>query len=165
MTQQNDSSTDSNPLVAGKHFENVHCLMLPLDQQTLLLPNAAVAEVIGYSEPEAISDAPPWLLGRLQWRDRAVPLISFELASGSTHVSHGKRIAVLNTLNNNHRVPYVAVVLQGIPKLRLVQPDSVVVDESRSEEKQSVASHLLVDGEPVVVPDIDDLEHRLDNLG
>ena len=64
-----------------KQFETVHSLLLPINKELLLLPNAAVAEVITYSEPEAINDAPEWLLGILNWRERRIPLISFESIS------------------------------------------------------------------------------------
>ena len=36
----------------------------------MLLPNASVAEVITYSDPEPVVGAPAWLLGRARWRAR-----------------------------------------------------------------------------------------------
>jgi chemosensory pili system protein ChpC len=166
-----DNTTGSIPpggksvALPGRRLEAVHCLLIPLHEETMLLPNAAVAEVIAYSEPETISDAPDWLLGWLSWRDRKVPLISFEIASGRKIPDdiQGNRIAVLNTLNSNSRVPYIAVMIQDIPKLHLIQPDSVT-DRDDVEPRQSVAGQLLADGQPVLVPDIDDLEMRVERL-
>ena len=166
-----DNTTGSIPpgsksvALPGRRLEAVHCLLIPLHEETMLLPNAAVAEVIAYSEPETISDAPDWLLGWLSWRDRKVPLISFEIASGRKIPDdiQGNRIAVLNTLNSNPRVPYIAVMIQDIPKLHLIQPDSVT-DRDDVEPRQSVAGQLLADGQPVLVPDIDDLEMRVERL-
>ena len=34
----------------------------------LLLPNANIAEIITFAEPEALPEAPDWVLGRLRWR-------------------------------------------------------------------------------------------------
>jgi len=166
-----DNTTGSIPTggetvaLPGRRLEAVHCLLIPLHEETMLLPNAAVAEVIAYSEPETISDAPDWLLGWLSWRDRKVPLISFEVASGRNIPDdlQGNRIAVLNTLNSNPRVPYIAVMIQDIPKLRLIQHDSVT-ERDDAVPRQSVAGQLLADGEPVLVPDIDDLEMRVERL-
>ena len=39
-------------------------LMIPVTGTKVLLPNATVAEVITYSVPEKIPNAPIWLLGR-----------------------------------------------------------------------------------------------------
>jgi len=164
-TTDNISPGGKSVSLPGRRLEAVHCLLIPLHEETMLLPNAAVAEVISYSEPDTIPDAPDWLVGWLSWRDRKVPLISFEVASGRKIPAHvqGNRIAVLNTLNSNPRVPYIAVMIQDIPKLHLVQPDSVT-DRDDAEPRQSVAGQLLADGEPVLVPDIDDLEMRVERL-
>jgi chemosensory pili system protein ChpC len=166
-----DNTTSSTPpggksvALPGRRLEAVHCLLIPLHEETVLLPNAAVAEVIAYSEPETIPDAPDWLMGWLSWRDRKVPLLSFEVASGRVIPDdlQGNRIAVLNTLNSNPRIPYIAVLIQDIPKLHLVQPDSVT-ERDDAEPRQSVVAQLLADGEPVLVPDLDDLELRIERL-
>ncbi len=161
----NTPSGGNSVSLPGRRLEAVHCLLIPLHEETMLLPNAAVAEVISYAEPETIPDGPDWLLGWLSWRDRKVPLISFEMASGR-QVSDdilGNRIAVLNTLNSNPRVPYIAVMIQDIPKLHLVQPDSLT-DRDDAAPRQSVVAQLLADGQPVLVPDIDELEVRIERL-
>ena len=164
-TKDNLTTGVKSVALPGRRLEAVHCLLIPLHEETMLLPNAAVAEVVSYSEPKAIADAPDWLLGWLTWRDHKVPLISFEVASGGMVRSdlEGNRIAVLNTLNSNPRVPYIAVLIQDLPKLHLIQPDSVTARED-AEPRQSVAGQFLTDGEPVVVPDIDDLEMRVERL-
>lgn len=165
------NSTGSNPpgdksvALPGRRLEAVHCLLIPLHKETMLLPNAAVAEVIPYLEPEKIPDAPEWLQGWLSWRDHKVPLISFEVASDRKLPSdvQGQRIAVLNTLNNNPRVPYIAVAIQDIPKLQLVQPESLA-ERNDVNPRQSIIAQIMVEGEPVIIPDLDDLEHRVDRL-
>ena len=43
----------------------------------LLLPNANIAEIITFAEPEALPEAPDWVLGRLRWRGWRLPLVSF----------------------------------------------------------------------------------------
>ena len=167
MTQTTDSNSSktSKPAALGSQHKPIHCLLIPLNEETMLLPNAAVAEVVDYIEPEPIHDAPAWLLGRILWRDRTVPLVSFEAASGGKRIASGSanRIAVLNTLNSSSRVPYIAVVLQGIPRLRQIKDDKDVQQDTLS-GRPSVAANLIVDDSPVLVPDIDDLETRLVQL-
>lgn len=164
-TTGNLSADGKSAALPGRRLEAVHCLLIPLYEETMLLPNAAVAEVISYTEPEAIPDAPDWLLGWLSWRDRKVPLISFEVASGRPVPAdlEGNRIAVLNTLNSNPRVPYIAVLIQNLPKLLLVQPDAITPRDD-AEPRQSVVGQFLANSEPVLVPDIDDLEMRVERL-
>jgi len=150
---------------ANASLSAVHCLLLPLGKQAALLPNAAVAEVVGYREPESLPDAPDWLLGMVSWRDQRVPLISLEAASGDEAAAPRavSRIAVLNTLNGNARLPYLAVLTQAIPQLRLVNDDNIKTHEGAA-SRPSVAALVEVNGEVMMVPDIDDLEQRVQRL-
>ena len=43
-------------------------LMIAVTNGRVLLPNANVTEIITYSTPEPIDNAPAWLLGRTRWR-------------------------------------------------------------------------------------------------
>jgi chemosensory pili system protein ChpC len=150
----------------GVRTDIVHCLMIPLENDSLLLPNTAVAEVVAYHAPEPMRDAPEWFLGWLPWRELRVPVISFESAIGgrSCPPASSSRIAVVNTLNGNRRVPYIGVLSQGIPQLRMINDANVVPNEEVSVPAPSVASYARYNDAPVLVPDIDDLEIRLERL-
>ncbi len=141
--------------------DTLHCLLIPLQEIKILLPNTAVAEVIAYASPEAVENAPNWLLGNIVWRDEKVPLLSFELLSGVGKQEHAvSRIAVLNTLNGNPDLPYMAVSIQGIPQLRLVQESGIVVTDVDS-KTDAVAASIDFFSESVLVPDLDVLEQKL----
>ena len=147
----------------------IHCLMIPLSNDILLLPNAAVAEVSAYLPPESPGDAPDWYLGQTTWRDYRIPVVAFELlngdVSGKVTVTKNSRIAVLNTLNGNPRLPYIGLLTQGIPRLQVVQNKSLEANSSMEGRHDTcVAEFVLVNGEPVTIPDIDFLEKSLVEL-
>ena len=149
----------------AKQFEAIHSLLIPVNREILLLPNAAVAEIVPYQQPETAESAPEWFLGYISWRDRRLPMISFELASG---VEPGKihkncRIAILNTLNGSNQLPYIAVLMQGLPSLQVVKPDSVQIDQAQ-ESRNSVKACVRVNGTDALIPDLDDLESRITRL-
>ncbi len=145
--------------VHGK--DTLHCLLISLQGVKILLPNTAVAEVIGYTTPETIENAPEWMLGNITWRDENVPLLSFEQLSGMGEREHVvNRIAVLNTLNGNPHVPYIALPIQSIPQLRLIQESSIVLTE-KDEQTDGVAASIDFFGESVLIPDLDTLEQRV----
>ncbi len=146
-----------------KTFETVHCLILPLNGEVMVLPNAAVAEIIPYSAPEPVHGAPDWLLGQLTWRERRLPLISFESASdgepGKVHANC--RIAVLNTLSGNRQLPYIAVMTQGLPSLQIVRPNNIQYADKPGTQRQSIQAYVNMGGTAAIIPDVDDLEARL----
>ena len=51
-------------------------VLIQVANARLLLPNATIAEVLSYSYPEPIADAPDWLLGRTRWRGWRVSVVS-----------------------------------------------------------------------------------------
>jgi len=149
-------------VAAGKIKGVVHCLTIPLDNEMALLPNAAIAEVISYKEPMPVAEAPDWFLGYIEWRDLRVPLISFEIISGKTLKDTQKksRIAVLNTLNANAQLPYVAIVSQGIPSLAIVQEQGLQ-DKEDKENRAVVSAVVELGGIEAIIPNIDEIEQRL----
>ena len=76
-------------------------LLLPLADRHLVLPNVAIAELIDFQRGEPASDAPPWYLRQVTWRDQQLPLISFEAVCGEAAVTGERsRIVVLNALGS-----------------------------------------------------------------
>src|SRR4249919_1687101 len=78
-------------------------VMIPVTGGRVLLPNATVAEVITYSQPESVANAPKWLLGRLSWRGWRLPLFSFPMLVGQLEDESrtNARVAVLKALGGN----------------------------------------------------------------
>ena len=152
-------------VAAGKMEDVIHCLTIPLYDETALLPNAAIAEVIVYKETTPIDDAPEWFLGYIEWREKRVPLISFEAMSGKEVQAPVKtsRIAVLNTINGNAQLPYVGVLSQGIPSL-VVVPEHGLEDKADEDNRQAVGGFVDLNGMKAVIPDIDEIEKRLTQL-
>lgn len=148
-----------------KPIADVHSLLLPLQGAQLLLPNAAVAEIIEYRAPEVAADQPDWSLGKVTWRGIEIPLVSFEAYVGQEVSSEAARlrIAVLNTLNGNAELPFIGVVLKGIPRLLTAGADSVAPDAA-GDAAQGVLARVQAAGEGAMVPDIDALERSVAGL-
>jgi chemosensory pili system protein ChpC len=160
--------SDGMAALHAKQLSVVHCLFIPLKDELLLLPNSNVAEVVSYEEPTPFSDAPPWLLGRVSWRERLIPLVSFGVISGKNKrstVSKNSRIIVLNTLNGNRDLPYISIITQGIPHLESINEKNITyLEEQPDENRQSILRHVKVGEKNAMIPDIDDIEMRLIRL-
>lgn len=145
---------------------SVPSLLIPVQEITLLLPNAAVAEIIDYREPEPVSDAPQWLLGLVPWRGLQLPLLSFEvvLQGAPPEAGGGLRIAVMNTLNGNPDLPFFGIVLQGIPHLVRADEATVTRTDQGDDATPGVLARVDVNGEPAIIPDLDAVEKMLSEL-
>jgi chemosensory pili system protein ChpC len=135
-------------------------LMIPVTGTKVLLPNATVAEVITYSAPEKIPNTPAWLLGRLSWRGWRLPLFSFSILSGGAGaetVSNAK-VAVLKALSGNAKMPFVAMLAQGFPRLTTITPDLLIPTGDESELQPGVHAKVLVRDDHAVIPNLDQIE-------
>lgn len=141
----------------------VASLLIPLDRELMLLPNAAVAEIVGYREPAAVEDGPRWLLGLMSWRGISLPLISLEAMRGGEPPlpADRARIAVMNSATGNQDLQFYAVVLRGIPGLVRASHETVAPGPDSEARPEGVLGHALVNGEPAIIPDLDAVERML----
>lgn len=140
-------------------------VMIPVTGGRILLPNATVAEVITYTVPDAIPGAPPWLLGRLGWRGWRLPLFSFAILAGHTteESTRNARVTVLKSLSGSAKMPFLAMLAQGFPRLTTITSELLITTGDNSELGTGVHSEVLVHDDHAVIPDlgmIEDLVER-----
>ena len=144
---------------------DIRGVMITVGDGRLLLPNASVAEVITYSEPEAVgADTPPWLLGRVRWRGWRLPLLSFAKFAGwdEEEGSYGAKVAVLKALGGNPKLPFFAVRSQGFPRLVTVPQSALQEAHDIKELPLGIHSRVVLNEETAVVPDMLTLEVMID---
>ncbi|HST44831.1 MAG TPA: chemotaxis protein CheW [Luteimonas sp.] len=108
---------------------DIRGVLIQIQGARLLLPNAAIAEVLSYADPDPVDGAPDWLLGRLRWRGWQVPLVSFARLSGIAGDERGglgSKILVLKALGGDARLPHFALLTQGFPRLVTVSRDTLL---------------------------------------
>jgi chemosensory pili system protein ChpC len=144
----------------------IRCVLVPVGDLRLLLPNATVAEVITQSTPEPVASAPAWLLGRITWRGWRVPLVSFaQLAgAGEGDAELSVRVAVLKALGGNPKLPFIAVLTQGFPRLTTLNAELIIPTHDGSALPPGVRAHVLVRDDVAMIPDLEWIESQLLDL-
>ncbi|MCP4472209.1 MAG: chemotaxis protein CheW [Gammaproteobacteria bacterium] len=137
---------------------SVRCMLLPLRSLNLLIPNSAVAEIIGYSVPRPLSGGSDWFAGVVLWRGVYVPVVAVEqmcnIAGAGAGAGPRARIAIVYNPEKDPDLPYIGIHMQDIPRAYLAGSDST---ESGSSEGLSEYLITRVDDEQLarVIPDID----------
>ena len=138
--------------------ESIRCMLLPLSSINLLIPNAAVAEIIGYSTPRALPDCSEWFPGVALWRGVYVPVVSVEemCSLDPAKVSPRSRIAIIYNPLKDAELPYVGIHIQDIPRAYLAEAEKM---ESGSDEGLSQYLLSTVDEDHLarVIPDLDSI--------
>lgn len=139
----------------------LHCMAIPTDKEALLLPTTVMEEVIDYQPPAPIECAPPWLLGNIDWDNRQVPVFSFTaLINGSDvgPVPPRSKIVILKSLGTSGRVPYLGLLLGGLPHPVTVKYEDLL--ETGDDKKSlGVFRRVLIEEEEAIIPDLDRLTH------
>jgi chemosensory pili system protein ChpC len=146
--------------IESKKIQEVASLLIPLQGQSIILPNVTVAEIIPPIPVSAVEAAPLWYLGNFQWRELTVPLLSLEALNGEAcPVIHGRtRFAVLNSIGLNSDLPFIAILTQGLPRLARVSEDEISV-HTDSVNRRYDLMHVSWAGEYTTIPDIAAMEH------
>lgn len=144
---------------------DIRGVMITVTNGRVLLPNATVSEVITFSQPEPVENAPAWLLGRIRWRGWRLPLISFARLAGyaDNEGELGAKVVVLKALGSNPKLPYFALLTQGFPRLVTVSAEGLLDDAADAGEldglpRPGVLHPVLLRDDPAVVPDLAQIE-------
>ena len=141
----------------------IRCVLVPVGNLRLLLPNATVAEVITQSRPEPVANAPQWLLGRIAWRGWRVPLVSFAQLAGAEEgdAALSVRVAVLKALGGDPKLPFIAMLTQGFPRLTTLNAELIIPTHDGSALPPGVRAQVLVRDDVAVIPDLEWIETEL----
>ncbi len=142
---------------------DIRGVLITVNQGRLLLPNASVAEVITFSDPDRIEGAPSWMLGQIRWRGWRLPLLSFSRFAGWSQEEGqiGAKVVVLKALGGNPKLPYFAVLSQGFPRLVTVSRRALSEASGGEALPEGIYARVMLNDDAAVVPDLAGLENLI----
>ena len=109
--------------------EEIKCVILKINGDELLMPNASVAEIVPIKNIINVANKPGWMLGYLDWRGHSVPLVSFEamgnvrmpsLASGTV------KAAILFSIGEDSDFPFLSILMQDAPTVVNIKEEDIL---------------------------------------
>lgn len=158
-------SINQNPVQSQPEVNQIATLLIPVSGKQLVLPNVNVAEIIPYREPAVAEDVPTWYLGRIEWRNTSVPVVSFEAINDEPFArpARNRRIAILNNVIGDPNLPFCGIVTEGLPRLLRLMADEIVTD-SDSVAGPAETARVFVAGERAAIPDVAFIQRHLLDL-
>lgn len=141
--------------------QDIRGVLIQVAGGRLLLPNATIAEVLSFADPDPVANAPEWLLGRIRWRGWQLPLVAFARLSGIAEERGGlgSKVVVLKALGGDPKAPYFALLTEGFPRLVTVSRDTVITDASSDEPlPEGVQARVLLNEDAALLPDLEHVE-------
>ena len=109
--------------------EKIKCLILKINSDELLMPNASVAEIVPIKNIINVANKPGWMLGYLDWRGHSVPLVSFE-AMGNVRMpslaTGNVKAAIFFSIGENSNFPYISILVQDAPSIVNVKEEDII---------------------------------------
>ena len=142
-------------------LNSLNSLIIPLGGQPLLLPNVAVAELVGYRLGQAAAGGPEWFLGWAHWRDQKVPLLDPGLLLGQpADQSTTSRMLILNATSGRPGLNFIGLRIAGIPRAKKVYRGEL---QTVGGPRQFISQEVSLDDEAqtLLIPDLAEIERVL----
>ena len=155
----NDTVATNQADAVKRTVTDIPSMLLPVEGRVLLLPGVSIAEIIPSPQVTRPDDAPEWFLGTVTWRKLEVPVVSFTMLNEqfSAHSSRNRHLAVLNNTGVSDNLPFLAITIQGIPRLTRITAIDLGDDTETVLSPMELLAVRLGD-EPVIIPNVSALE-------
>ncbi|WP_053979782.1 chemotaxis protein CheW [Marinagarivorans algicola] len=136
------------------------CFVLPIQAGALLVPSISIAEVASVAPIFPDNSGPDWFLGHYNWRNRRVPLISFEKLTRDQGggINPNGRIVLFKNTGANTDVGFIAIPTQGIPREVMVMMEDVTDNAVQGDLSPFEVMSVNCEGEEMTIPDLTALE-------
>lgn len=140
----------------------IHCMLIPLRQYYLLLPNPTIAEVIPLPRMTDSDIDTVEYIGQFFWRDQPLQVIDLETLTGCTQPGERQitKLCVINGINSEAKIKQYAVACCGAPQLITInesalQPIDEVMDSDWLHCQVKIGSNIAL------IPKLDRIEMHL----
>ena len=144
--------------------EELYSLLIPLSEERLIVPRACVAEVVRFAKSDEDTGAHDWMVGKVGWSGRELPVVSFEGAIGKDKpaVTGRTRIVVFYASTGQLKAGFFGVLTQGFPQLVRVNKDVLQLHTTDGWPPGApVLCRVKMINEFPLIPDLERLEAML----
>ena len=146
--------------------DQIKCVLLTVNEDRLIMPNAAIAEIVPIRNIINVANKPDWMLGYLDWRGNSVPLVAFESLGGvrmPSLASGDVKAAVVYAISNDKEFPFMSFLVQGAPQV--VNVTSTDLIENKEEiHNPAIEKKVMVKGETASIMDLEKLEFLIKHI-
>ena len=138
--------------------DSIRCMLVPLQDKLLLIPNTTVVEVIQLPSTTTAEHVPDYWVGYCSWRSQQLPVIDLDgllerRAANSQNASH---LCILKGINDPEALTLYALPCYAPPQLISISTDTL---ESVTEtEHDWLYGQIKIGSKIALIPDVDTLE-------
>ena len=148
--------------MAADSSDFIPCMLIPLQQHYLLLPNSTIAEVIPMPRVSTITDKPDYWVGQCAWHSLQLPVIDIEslVENESYDVSDANKLCVIHGINSTVNLSVYALPCYGVPQLIHLN-ESVLKQAQETEDSDYIHYQIQIGNQVAYIPNLDAVEITL----
>lgn len=147
--------------------DTINAVLIALDEDSLLLPNLAVAEVLSKDLLQKNGEGTSALAGHVLWNGKKIPVVNFEVLNGAEpqpEIPRRGRVTLLHSIGT-HSFGTIGVMTQGYPHLVTLNRDAMQPGVLRESDRRNlVMARVNISNQEVLVPDFDAIEYEIMRL-
>ena len=148
---------------------SVKCLLMPLQEESLLLaPSALIADILhNQALLPAQANDPHWLLGYTRCSDAPrLPVIDYRAMLGQRSATCPQTaiVVVMHALNAEVRHLHYGIAVDAVPAIESLDTTSLALAPQRGGKNPCLASRVYIGTRQGYIPDFDALEQQLNAI-
>ncbi|KGM07630.1 Chemotaxis signal transduction protein [Methylophaga thiooxydans] len=150
--------------MASKQAQFIHCMLIPLQEHYLLLPNSTIAEVIPRTGIDLNTPSPENWLGYVTWREQSLPIIHLEdiLQAGTDAAASGNKLCIINSINTATGIEFYAIPCTGSPQLITLNQAALQLSHDANKSPY-LHCQIRIGNKIAFIPDLDQLEMAIES--
>ena len=145
----------------------VHCMLIPLRQHYLLLPNTTIAEVIPLPRQIQLQQdaTSSFVVNQCHWRDEILPVIDLETLIGEPADADSRaanKLCIINGVNDAANIDHYALPCCGAPQLITLNAAALQITATDN-AINGLHCQIKIGNKTALIPDLDNIENQLQN--
>ena len=149
--------------MAEKSTDFIPCMLIPLQQHYLLLPNTTIAEVIPMPHQIDITDNKPnYWVGQCRWHSEEIAIIDLEsmVENKPSDSTEANKLCVLHGINGTANINAYALPCYGVPQLIHLNESALKLAQD-TEESEFLHYQIQIGNKIAYIPNLDTIENSI----
>ena len=140
----------------------IPCMLIPLQQHYLLLPNTTLAEVIPMPQLDEVNGKPQYWVGQCNWHSWQIPVIDLEgmVQDNPADTADANKLCVIRGINDSSSVSVYGLPCYGVPQLFYLT-ESALKPVENADESNYLHSQIQIGNNIAYIPNLDNIESAL----
>jgi len=140
----------------------IPCMLIPLKQHYLLLPNSTIAEVVPMPRLSPVDNKANFWVGQCEWHSLDLPVINLEslVENTDSDITDANKLCVLHGINSSADINVYALPCYGVPQLIQINESALKLAED-AQDSDFLHYQIQIGNKIAYIPYLDRIETTL----